>query len=391
MSDANLKYITDSLLKTYANSSLINEEYIANLLQTLKEENILNDNSQVIFTCKSMINNYLVEQAKMNEDILLELVFDMASVKERICLKLKLDVNNFIYDDYLMEGILSYDGSKSLDLYLSSFLMQKVKMKYVPEKTNKKLEYKSKDFNNSNSSSSSEPKKVVEVTPVIGESKKVLNEATQDNLGVKNSLQGAQVTKNEEAIKEESVIEVPKEEIKPVASILKEEAKKQLKNKKRREAKRTTKKDDIEIFETSIEDLEDLLNLPKDEEQNKIEDITKDLCEPLEQRKISGEELAKRVSKFISTIKGTEEENLVMKLYKFLDAEKKINGEDNIIYWYYSRLRFGTYNGFYSLDEIALVLDISLDEVISYEEYTIKEIKELLGKRLEKNISLIYK
>ena len=206
MNDKEQNYIIETLLKSYSNSSLINEEYITNLLEKLEEK----DSSQTIFTCKNIINNYLANQAKVDENILFELTIDMVSVKERICLKLKLDVNNPIYDDYLMEGILSYDGSKSLDLYLSSFLMQKIKIKYVPLKSSKILEYKDHKTNKDKELiSGSEPEKIVEVPPVITLEEK--SPIREEDLKIESSAleQEQEVSFS----KEDKIEEVAKEEV----------------------------------------------------------------------------------------------------------------------------------------------------------------------------------
>lgn len=383
MSDKDLNYITETLLKSYPNSSIINEEYLNNLLNKLQEEN-LSDVSQTIFTCKSMINNYLIAMAKKDENVLLELVVDMASVKDRICLKLKLDKNNPLYDEYLMEGILAYDGSKNLELYLSSFLLKKLKMKYVPEKTDKKLVFKGQNnslLKEENITTEEikevakqeivEPIKVVEVTPVVVE------EVKQD------------ILEKEKAIKEPSREDI----VEPIQSQNSSEplilSKKQLKNKKRREAKKEQEETQIEnTFEIPIEDLENILNHEETEEQE-LEDITKDFYEPLIEERLSEEEISLKVEQVLA-IKGTEKENLVSKLYHFLEAEKNIKIEDNIYYDYYCRLRFNKDNR-YSLEVIASTLNLSLKEVIGFEEYTIKELKELLNKPLEKNISLTVK
>ena len=75
------------------------------------------------------------------------------------------------------------------------------------------------------------------------------------------------------------------------------------------------------------------------------------------------------------------------KLYKLLGV--KINIEDNIFYYYYTCLRFGTKDKTYSLEIIATTLGLSLEEVIAFEEYTINQIKELLN-TVDKNISLTF-
>lgn len=351
MSDKDLKYITDSLLNTYANSSLINEEYISNLLKTLKENNVLNDVAQTIFTCKEHINNFLAEKAKSDEEILFELAIDMAPIKERVCLKLKLDAKSPIYDEYLMEGILSYDGSKALDLYLSSYLMKKIRMKYVPEKTDKKLVYKD--------SSTSEFTKVAEVAPIVIE-----KEQEQSN---KEEIP--------EAVTEESILEeqLHKEQAKGNNGTTKL-TKKQLKNQLRKEAKKRKTS-----FDIPIEDLDEILAVSQ-ESQEEFEDITKDLCEPLD--------LDQKVREITLEQKGSGKENILIKLYKLLGADCD---EDNLLYTYYKKLRFGTYETYYTLQEIAKILNITLNEVIEYEEYTANIIKETLNKDLEQNISLTLK
>lgn len=351
MSDKDLKYITDSLLNTYANSSLINEEYISNLLKTLKENNVLNDVAQTIFTCKEHINNFLAEKAKSDEEILFELAIDMAPIKERVCLKLKLDAKSHIYDEYLMEGILSYDGSKALDLYLSSYLMKKIRMKYVPEKTDKKLVYKD--------SSTSELTKVAEVAPIVIE-----KEQEQSN---KEEIP--------EAVTEESILEeqLHKEQAKGNNGTTKL-TKKQLKNQLRKEAKKRKTS-----FDIPIEDLDEILAVSQ-ESQEEFEDITKDLCEPLD--------LDQKVREITLEQKGSGKENILIKLYKLLGIN---DDEDNLLYTYYKKLRFGAYETYYTLQEVAEILNITLDEVIKYEEYTVNTIKELLSKNLEQNISLTLK
>ncbi len=369
MSNKDLIYIRETLLKSYANSSLITEEFISNLLDNLKEEGNLKDVSQTIFTCKKIINDYLVEQARKNENILLELVFDMFSVKERICLKLKLDLKNPIYDDYLMEGILNYDGSKSLDLYLSSFLMQKIKTKYVPEKSSKKLEYKSDEIRTLKEKKSIKEEELLKIEPIV-------EEVIEENLLQKETLKKDIASLNQPALESKNL----------------KLTKKQLRNQRRREAKKDqvqTKNEDVNSFEVPIEDLENLITLDRDESKV-IEDVTKDVCEPLDE-KISEEELANRISEVINTIFPTEEENIVTKLYKLLDANKKINIEDNIFYYYYTCLRFGTKEKTYSLEIIATTLGLSIEEVISFEEYTVNQLKELLNTSLEKNNSLTFK
>lgn len=382
MNDKEQNYIIETLLKSYPNSSLINEEYITNLLEKLEEK----DSSQTIFTCKNIINNYLVEKAKVDENILFELTIDMTSVKERICHKLKLDVNNSIYDDYLMKGILSYDGSKSLDLYLSSFLMQKIKIKYVPPKSSKLLEYKDHKTNeNKELTSGSEPEKIAEVSPAITLEEKA--PIREEDLKVEPSAKEQEVN----FLKEDKVEEVAKEEIVSTSPLTLKDGslsltKKQLKNQKRREAK---KEQSQSSFEVPIEDLEDLLVLDSDETEI-IEDVTKDLCEPLEQHEeINGKELADRISKVVNNIPPMEKNNIVTKLYKLLDIKKKMNIEDNIFYYYYTCLRFETKEKIYSLEIIAVTLGLSLEEVIAFEEYTINQIKELLN-TVDKNISLTF-
>lgn len=387
MNDKAQNYIIETLLKSYSNSSLINEGYITNLLEKLEEK----DSSQTIFTCKNIINNYLANQAKVDENILFELTIDMASVKERICHKLKLDVNNPIYDDYLMEGILSYDGSKSLDLYLSSFLMQKIKIKYVPLKSSKILEYKDhKTIENKKLTSGSEPEKIVEVPPVITLEEK--DQIREEDLKVESSAleQEQEVTFS----KEDKIEEVAKEEIVSTSPLTVKDnslslTKRRLKNQRRREAKKEQPQalNEEISFEVPIEELEDLLVLDSDETEI-IEDVTKDLCEPLEQHeKINGKELADRISEAIKNIPPLEEDNIVTKLYKLLGV--KINIEDNIFYYYYTCLRFGTKDKTYSLEIIATTLGLSLEEVIAFEEYTINQIKELLN-TVDKNISLTF-
>lgn len=385
MNDKEQNYIIETLLKSYPNSSLINEEYITNLLEKLEEK----DSSQTIFTCKNIINNYLANQAKVDENILFELTIDMASVKERICHKLKLDINNPIYDDYLMEGILSYDGSKSLDLYLSSFLMQKIKIKYVPLKSSKILEYKDHKTNKDKELiSGSEPEKIVEVPPVITLEEK--SPIREEDLKVESSSLEQEVIFS----KEDKVEEEAKEEIASTIQLtLKDSSlsltKRRLKNQRRREAKKEQSQalNEEISFEVPIEELEDLLVLDSDETEI-IEDVTKDLCEPLEQHEeINGKELADRISEVIKNIPPLEEDNIVTKLYKLLGV--KINIEDNIFYYYYTCLRFGTKEKTYSLEIIAATLGLTLEEVIAFEEYTINQVKELLN-TVDKNISLTF-
>ena len=387
MNDKEQNYIIETLLKSYSNSSLINEEYITNLLEKLEEK----DSSQTIFTCKNIINNYLANQAKVDENILFELTIDMVSVKERICLKLKLDVNNPIYDDYLMEGILSYDGSKSLDLYLSSFLMQKIKIKYVPLKSSKILEYKDHKTNKDKELiSGSEPEKIVEVPPVITLEEK--SPIREEDLKIESSAleQEQEVSFS----KEDKIEEVAKEEVVSTSPLTVKDSslsltKRRLKNQRRREAKKEQPQalNEEISFEVPIEELEDLLVLDSDETEI-IEDVTKDLCEPLEQHEeINGKELAGRISEVINNIPPLEEDNIVTKLYKLLGV--KINIEDNIFYYYYTCLRFGTKDKTYSLEIIATTLGLSLEEVIAFEEYTINQIKELLN-TVDKNISLTF-
>lgn len=364
MSDKDLKYITDSLLNTYTNSSLINEEYISNLLKTLKENNVLNDVTQTIFTCKEHINNFLAEKAKSDEEILFELAIDMAPIKERVCLKLKLDAKSPIYDEYLMEGILSYDGSKALDLYLSSYLMKKIRMKYVPEKTDKKLVYKD--------SGKSEPTKAIETTPIVIEKE-------QEQL---NKEEIPEAVTEESILEEQTIQEKVNSELNEISRNtpeIKKLTKKKLKRQKRKEAKTKVPKQVESSFDTPIEDLDEILAVSQ-ESQEEFEDITKDLCEPLD--------LDQKVREITLEQKGSGKENIFIKLYKLLGADCD---EDNLLYTYYKKLRFGTYETYYTLQEITEILNITLDEVIKYEEYTVNTIKELLSKNLEQNISLTLK
>lgn len=359
MSDKDLKYITDSLLNAYANSSLINEEYISNLLKALKENNVLNDVAQTIFTCKEHINNFLAEKAKSDEKILFELAIDMAPIKVRVCLKLKLDAKRPIYDEYLMEGILSYDGSKDLELFLSSYLMKKIRMKYVPEKTDKKLVYKD--------SSKSEATKMVEAIPIVIEKEQ-------------EQLHKEEIS--EEVTEESILVEQTNSKLNGTSkntSEIKKLTKKQLKQQKRKKTKTKASKQEEYSFDTSIEDLEEILEVSK-EDKEELENITKDLCDPLD--------FGKKVREITLEQKGSGKENILIKLYKLLEVNCD---EDNLLYTYYKKLRFGAYETYYTLQEIAEILNISLNEVIEYEEYTANIIKETLSKNLEQNISLILK
>lgn len=158
ISSKDFEKVIDELLKDFSDFPFINREYINNILLKFQNKaftfegiNVVvdlkeNDNVYyyLLFQTKSILNQILCQKASCDEEILLGLMIKYGEKIKPYMQKLKIDINNPLYDQYFEEAIINFDNSKDLELHIVNYLKNRFNGKYVPIKSDKQIVFKGK-------------------------------------------------------------------------------------------------------------------------------------------------------------------------------------------------------------------------------------------------------
>lgn len=354
-SKQDFEYLYNSLSKKFSLYDFIDDNYLNSLLNSLcntgsfenltitKEE--ISSDVNPLFYLGFKIQNYLYYKvcklAEEDIDILLVLVEDKRRVVNLVFRKLKVEDTTKL-EDYIMNVATLYNGEEAFDTFLTRYVMsslkgvsfemvRKTKEEKEPEKivdTSKKKKKKKKDKKNKGSSLVAEKPKKEDDVVFVSVEESSLNKDFIRGTGVSCDSAGT-----------EGIIE---------------------------EVNEPDTMEATNDWDTGVVLVED--SCCKSEEVSDILEVVEEVG------------YFDKVVEKCNLIKGTAIRDNFIGMVLMCDLVDKISFVDDECYKIYFLMRYGLMNGsFYNREEVAMICEISLEEVISYERRTINYLRNYLN------------
>ena len=422
--------LVNSLLRTFSNFPKFTFDYICNLLNSIENgqpeydgiivdiselENSINPYLYLSSNISNAIYYHLCQLAQEDSDILLELVESKKVEISMICRKYNITDDNQ-KESYLMEAINLYDGKESFRLFINHYITFKITGKKYNLQEGKKDENPPtlEELKGQVKKFKKKKKKDKQVSPLpeksfnhaeikTNEETKAQEQAVQDILDIilsPSSKKKKDSTNNSEDKVVAKEVEVNSSLPKPK---VKTTSKKVLKKKKKSEEV-PKPSEEVKVVEEQVKVREEPKEVPKPSEEVKVVEEPVEIAEEL----VEKDGLEKPVEN--KSIPSTEEVSVTKKLelssyQRCLSKTKNIVGQEicddfvrtvinlGIIYLLdyssdkefemYILLRFGFINeSFYTIEQIASIIEESIQKVLTYENMVLKTMKDAFDNKL---------
>lgn len=345
------EYLLNSLSKKFALYEFIDNNYLMNMLDSLMNDGCFEDLKIVadelskdmnpLFHISFRIQNYLYYKiCKLCEDdieVLLNLVEDKRRVINLIFRKMKVEDDTKL-DDYVMNIASLYNGVESFDSFVTRYVMSAIKgVQFEVEKA---------------------PVLCVAKEPEIVDDKKKKNKGKKKkNKDKQKAIVSIIETKPKEVeTKTKKVIE----EVLPISvnTSIQEEIQ-------------------VEIEEVTQEvvDSQEIVSEVVSEEA--LDNTGEESVPEIVEEKTWYQKCLDKCEDIVGT--GIRDNFITMVLMS--DLVDKVTMIEDEGYKIYFLMRFGLMNeSFYTREEIALVMDVSLEDVIKYERYTLSMLRDYINR-----------
>ncbi len=316
------EYLYKSLKSKYGLYDFIDDNYILNMLDTLKETGKFEtidivtgcpEGSNPLFYFSFKIQNYLYylicKKSEDDVDVLLSLVEDKRRVANLVLKKMNNDDFSKV-DDYIMEIALIYNGEESFDSFITRYIMSVIKG--VSFEVTK-----------------------IQVTPKVEVNEEIVKKNKKSkkkkNKGIKDGFDIKVIRSNETP----------------------------------------TRNDEASELETNICD------------ESKIQELSV-IPEVLTESEYKEPTLYEFVLDVCSRIKGSGIRDSFIDMILSSDLINKIDMLDNQNYKIYFLLRYGLLNdSFYTIEEISSIMKLCISDVLLFERHTIKLLRDYMNRTFD--------
>ena len=337
------EYLLNSLSKKFALYEFIDNNYLMNMLDSLMNDGCFEDLKIVaeelsndmnpLFHISFRIQNYLYYKiCKLCEDdieVLLNLVEDKRRVINLIFRKMKVEDDTKL-DDYVMNIASLYNGVESFDSFVTRYVMSAIKgVQFEVEKA---------------------PVLCVAKEPEMVDDKKKKNKCKKKkNKDKQKAMISIIETKSKEVVKEVLPIVVNTSTQEEILVEIDEVTQEVI----------DSQEIVSEVVSEEVLDNTAVESVPEIVEEKTWYQICLDKC---------------------GDIVGTGVKDNFITMVLMSDLVDKVTMIEDEGYKIYFLMRFGLMNeSFYTREEIALIMNISLDDVIKYERYTLSTLRDYIN------------